>query len=284
MGTHSFIRDLVELSIGTAEADDSGQLQLDVEVVFGEATYEVAECALRVRLRRAALSLIPSGGSIVNGTRYRVKLQEFKMSASEKSLKTTSSKAEADAGGKFEATIRALIPHLTVGVSASGTLDGKSDHSDAKEITIQNEVVLIEPAANGRWIIGAEEGDVRKPGGLLSGSYLQESRSAGDNAILPLCKVRIEDRERFKCQFAVTAKSFDFDFTVVQKWGKTKIADDTQKNNFAEMMRAAIAGIVLQKGLSAALKKTAKDMNDKVGANEILLAVGLMDALDVDRR
>lgn len=296
MDAFSLVKGFAEISPGKLVEAGTDCVDVDLEVIFGPGELPVGSKTMRIRVRRATVALVAKGADVVNGTRYAIKLQKFKIKETERAKQDSRNSHGARGAAEIDASLLNWVPKLALRLKGGGEIESEKHDSRSSDTAIQSEVVLIEPIADSKWMLGSEVGgDVRKSGGFLFGSYFQESRDIGANKYAPLCRLRITDKQKFRCYLHLNAKTYDFDFSFVGKWGENEGVKDSEKERFAEDMRSRIAGIVAQKGISQRLKSMVTLSNGcpnpieillhggVIPEDEIVLAIGTADSSDIQK-
>jgi hypothetical protein len=280
MRVASFLEDLAELSPDIIRYIDDQQLEIDVEAVIGTQEFHLGDCTLRIKIKNCYLRLVSASVSVINGSRYALKLQKFNIEATEATSqrdKTSSlRRGEVKAGAKMEV----WIPSVMAKFRAEGNLSRDSDKTRTVEDKVTKEIMLITPLPNKTWLVGHEEfGDIRKADGNLLGSYFQEAKESGINEPSPLCRVRLAGTlDAFDLIIALIVKTKDFRFEIIDKWGqRERDALLSEKEEFERRMRAKIAGIALQKSIRSAVR----NIQSELKSDEVLICFGQLSRDDM---
>jgi hypothetical protein len=279
----SFLANLAELSPNIIRYIDDQQLEIDIEAIIGTEEFHLGHSTLRIKIKNFYLRLISASLSVINGSRYALKLQKFNIDATETTSRHDKTslfgKAEAAAGAKAEA----WLPSVIAKFSTEGILSRDSDKAKIVEDKITKEIMLITPLPNKTWLVGHEEfGDIRKADGNLVGSYFQEARESGLNEPSPLCRIRLAGTSsEFDLILALIVKTKDFRFEIIDRWGqKERDALRSEKEEFEQRMKARIAGIVVQKSIRETVMQ---NIQSELKGDELLICFGRLTSDDITK-
>lgn len=193
--------DMIGIEFGQCQSVSMGNINLGadislgpIELIIDGQPYEFSLAAFRVRLEH-------ENADVHSASRYRHVLSEGRLAAS------VSEKEHKSVGSEFNLDGRATAAGGS-GAGISGFWKRKSGKESESVVTVQPEIVFVEPTGQGLWQVGGPNGDPRRIERDLRGTVIS---SYLNDEMKPLCSLSARDAQQpVTGRVSIEASATDF--------------------------------------------------------------------------